>query len=592
MSYQMNVESRTLPELFWYFGKILGPEKKFYLTAIVYGVGISLLSLATPVSVQMLVNTIVNTGLTTPLVVLSLTLFALLLIAVGLNAMRIYIVDVFGRRFYARMVSEIALRATYALNPYFEDDGKSPLFNRYFDILIVMKRVPYLLVGGFSIVLQAIFGFILVSMYHPFFLIFNMTIVLLIWLTWRIWGRPAINSALELSHKKHAAAAWIEGLGASNGYFKTRGHIHTAMEQTDRVTADYMNKHIAHFRNHFAQTVCFLLIYAAASAALLGLGGWLVIQGELSIGQLVAAELVLSVVFYGLSQSGTYLTYFYDLCAAVEELSFFYDIEQEEVVGEDEPISGDSALKFVEARGDAAGISASLSFEVPSGARVLAQPQHYAIQRICTNLLKRHDDPAGGYISLGGTDIHWVKPHILRREVIVLDRPSSIQGTIQEFLRMSSDTATGEDVMAALRTVGLDRTLSRLKKGLHTSLARTGWPLSIPEVMELQLAAAMIARPKVLVLNQLYDVMLEASLQRSLDALQEQAGTTVIYFSNRRSEVGASHFLYMGAEEQHFCPSLDQLWQMSASHSTDNLPPAPASPGAADEPAIRGLSNA
>jgi putative ABC transport system ATP-binding protein len=592
MSYHMNVETRTLPELFWYFGKILGPEKKFYQTAIVYGVGISLLSLATPVSVQMLVNTIVNTGLTTPLIVLSLTLFALLLVAVGLNAMRIYIVDVFGRRFYARMVSEIALRSTYALNPYFDDSGKSPLFNRYFDILIVMKRVPYLLVGGFSIMLQAIFGFILVSMYHPFFLIFNLLIVLLVWLTWRIWGRAAINSALELSHKKHAAAAWIEGLGASNGYFKTRGHIHTAMKRTDKVTADYMDKHVTHFRNHFAQTVCFLLIYASASAALLGLGGWLVIQGELSIGQLVAAELVLSVVFYGLSQSGTYLTYFYDLCAAVEELSLFYDIEQEDVVGEDQPLTGDSALQFVEARGNAAGISATLSFAVPAGARVIAQPQHYAIQRICTNFLRRHDDPTGGYISLGGTDIHWVKAHILRSEVIVLDRPSSIQGTIQEFLRMSSDTATGEDVMEALRTVGLDRTLSQLDKGMYTSLASTGWPLSIPEVMELQLAAAIIARPKVLILNQLYDVMLESSLRRSLDMLQERAGTTVIYFSNRRSDVGASHFLYVGAQEQRFCPSLDQLWQMNASHAADSLPHVPSAPDATDDHTITGLSNA
>ena len=68
----------------------------------------------------------------------------------------------------------------------------------------------------------------------------------------------------------------------------------------------------------------------AASAILLGLGGWLVVQGELSLGQLVAAELVLSVVFVGLSQFGVYLTYFYDVCAAIDELSQFYHVEQEE----------------------------------------------------------------------------------------------------------------------------------------------------------------------------------------------------------------------------------------------------------------------
>jgi ABC-type bacteriocin/lantibiotic exporter with double-glycine peptidase domain len=62
----------------------------------------------------MLINTVANMGLTTPLVVLSLSLFFLLLLAGGLNALRIYILDVFGRRFYARMVSEISLRTIYA----------------------------------------------------------------------------------------------------------------------------------------------------------------------------------------------------------------------------------------------------------------------------------------------------------------------------------------------------------------------------------------------------------------------------------------------------------------------------------------------
>ena len=162
-------EIRTLPELFYFFRKILGPEKRFYWTAIVYGVGISLLSLATPVSVQMLVNTIVNTGLVQPIVVLSLRFD-------GLPA-------TYG------LLAEIALRSTYALNPYFTDSSKGPLFNRYFDIMIVMKRVPYLLVGGFSIVLQAFFGLILVSMYHPIFLAFNMIIVLAMYLTWKVWGR-------------------------------------------------------------------------------------------------------------------------------------------------------------------------------------------------------------------------------------------------------------------------------------------------------------------------------------------------------------------------------------------------------------------
>ena len=107
----------------------------------------------------------------------------------------------------------------------------------------------------------------------------------------------------------------------------------------------FINAVRKHFRHYFGQTLAFLFIWAAASASLLGLGGWLVIQGQLSLGQLVAAELVLSAVFAGLSQAGTYLSYFYDLCAAIEELSLFYDVEQspppeEQPPGELPPLPG------------------------------------------------------------------------------------------------------------------------------------------------------------------------------------------------------------------------------------------------------------
>jgi ABC-type bacteriocin/lantibiotic exporter with double-glycine peptidase domain len=185
MAEKYPAEENDLSSLFRFFRIILEPERSFYGLAIIYGIGISLLSLATPVSVQMLINTVANMGLTTPLVVLSLSLFFLLLLAGGLNALRIYILDVFGRRFYARMVSEISLRTIYARNPFFDDEGKSALFNRYFDIIIVMKMMPNLLVGGFTIILQTVVGFILVSSYHPLFLAFNATILALIWLSGR-----------------------------------------------------------------------------------------------------------------------------------------------------------------------------------------------------------------------------------------------------------------------------------------------------------------------------------------------------------------------------------------------------------------------
>lgn len=534
-----------------FFLRILGPEKDFYILAVVYGAGISLMSLATPISVQMLINTVANTALAAPLVVLSGALFILLLVSGLLNALRIHLMEIFGRRFYARMVAEIALRAIYARNPFFVDEGRGPLFNRYFDIVIVQKMAPALLVGGFTLVLQAGVGFILVSFYHPLFLAFNAVIVALISAVWLFWGEASIRSAIDLSHQKHLTAAWIENLAASNGFFKSERHIEYALARTDAETRAYVEEHRRHFRHYFAQTVSFFVIYAGASAALLGLGGWLVIQGQLSLGQLVAAELVLSAAFYGVSQLGPYMAYFYDLCGALEELSRFFEVELEAPAAKSAFACADSSLEFREVRGEARGAPVTLNFRIESGATVMAATSTHGLQRLVTTLVKRQTDPDGGMILVGGADIVEAEPHALHQQIVLLDRPIVVAMTIREFLQLAGDSVTSAQVLDAVAAVGLDAVVARFEKGLDTPINLSGWPLSITETMLLKLAAAILAEPRVLVLNQLYDLAPEDVMIRVLARLRADRSSTVIYFTRRRRDVGCDSFLYLDHHRQH-----------------------------------------
>jgi putative ABC transport system ATP-binding protein len=550
MSYHALPTVETIGELVRFYRIILGPEKRYYVLTLIYGIGISLLTLSTPISVQMLVNTVAHTGLTTPLLVLSVTLFALLAASGLLNALRIHLMDLFTRRFYARMVAEISLRAIYAVNPFFDDASRGQLFNRYFDIMVVVKSLPNLLIGGFTIVLQAGVGFVLVSLYHPFFFVFNMVLVGLIWVIWLVWGRAAILSGIELSHRKHATAAWLQGLGASNGFFKSERHIEEALARTETATAAYIDQHRRHFRHHFAQTLGFLLLYAGASAVLLGLGGWLVIQGQLTLGQLVAAELVLSVAFVGLSQFGVYLTYFYDLSAAIEELSLFEGVEQEDPLAHRQAIPEDGSLRFVGVVGETRGTTSRLDLEIPGGARVLAKSETHAPVRQFNNFMKGHDRVTTGLVTLGGIDIEDIGLQALRRAIIVLDRPNTIEMSIREYLRLSARDGSGRALLEAVEAVGLEPTIAQLEEGLDTTIAATGWPLSITETMQLKLASAILAEPRVLIMSPLFDVLPDDRLDAALDLLQARSRTTVIYFSNHHLHQEFDVYLYMTADEQ------------------------------------------
>jgi hypothetical protein len=362
-------------------GCVGATRAQLLLLAIIYGIGISLLSLATPVSVQMLINTVANMGLTTPLVVLSLSLFFLLLLAGGLNALRIYILDVFGRRFYARMVSEISLRTIYARNPFFDDEGKSALFNRYFDIIIVMKMVPNLLVGGFTIVLQTVVGFILVSSYHPLLLAFNATI-----LAADLAGLDDLGPARHPQRRGAVAPQALQRrLARVPGPCQRflQDGVCTSPRRCERRTkspAPTWSSIASTSAITFSQTLSFPVHLRGGERALLGLGGWLVIGGELSLGQLVAAELVLSVVFLGVSQMGIYLSYFYDVCGAVDELSLFFKVEQDRPKDAHTRIEGDSSLTF---NSVVVGPTITLDFKIPP-ARASASTPTAIVRSACS----------------------------------------------------------------------------------------------------------------------------------------------------------------------------------------------------------------
>ena len=526
-----------------WMAQIIGPDSRYITIGLVYTLAISLLSLATPISVQVLINSVARTALPAPLWTLSGVLLLLLLIVALLSALRFYIMFLFERRFFARVVAQITLKAVHAQNPFFNDENRSSLFNRYFDLTVVQKAVPSLVIGAFTIILQAVVGLAVTSFYHPFFLAFNVILVLVCALIWLIWRRGAITQSVALSEAKHETAHWLESVGASNGFYKSSRHLGFAMDRSETVTANYVETHKRYFRHIFAQTLAFFLVYAFASAALLALGGSLILSGELTIGQLVAAELILSGVFYGIFQLGWYLDTFYELAASSDELVLLFSIPQE-----DSDASGaaprDGAIQMRNVSVD----GGHFDFSVGSGEQLVTVMEP-GVDRMLALVLKRHSMPDRGIVSIGGSDLGSFDMYLLRSAIMVLDRPTIVEVTVREYLTLAAPARSGEDMMDALDQVGLSQRMAMLPDGLDTSLAASGWPLSIAEVMALKLANALLSRPKVLVLSQLFDMMAIDRLKSALDDLRT-AGTTILLNTGRPEALELDGYLWLGRTEQ------------------------------------------
>lgn len=559
-------ERAGVRELAGWIRLILAPDAAFLRLALVYGVAISLLSLATPISVQLLINSVANVALAAPLFTLSAVLFALLLMVGVLSALRLHLMALFERRLFARIVAEITLRAVHAKNPFFADVGRGHLFNRFFDLMTVQKALPSLLIGSFTIALQGVVGLVVTSFYHPFFLAFNVVLMIVLFVIWQAWAGAGIRTAIAVSHAKHATAYWLESVGGSNGFYQSSRHLAYAIDRSETMTSGYVQAHRRHFRSTFSQTVCLLLTYALASAALLALGGWLIIQGQLSIGQLVAAELILSGVFYGIAQFGSYLETIYDLAAGLEELSLFWDIPQQAPRGDGRgPDDGTIRLHSVELGPH------RFDFSVASGQQVavVAAP---GVERTLILLLKRHETPMQGLVVIGGSDIGAFDMYRLRADIRVLDRPTFVEMSVRDYLLLAT-SRDGPEIMEALDIVGLTERLRDLPDGLEAIVSTSGWPLSVGEIMALKLAAALLARPKVLVLSPLYDLLPVERLDAALARLRE-LGTTVLQFTRRPEGMRRDGYLWLDRTSQQACASEHELMALARGQGEYNALPA------------------
>ena len=164
------------------FFTLLRPEAGFYKVVLVYSLAISLLTLAVPLSVQLLVDTVANIALPRAVFLIASLLFALLFFSGVMYALRTYAMELFSRKIYSRISSEMAMTAMLAESDYFEEHQQADLFNRYFDIITIKKSLPSILTNGFTFLLQAIIGFTVVSFYHFYFMLYCLALILLIWL--------------------------------------------------------------------------------------------------------------------------------------------------------------------------------------------------------------------------------------------------------------------------------------------------------------------------------------------------------------------------------------------------------------------------
>ena len=505
--------------------RLISLESKDLYAVLAFALAAGIMALATPIAVQALVNTIAFGILVQPLVVLMLILFGCLTLNSILNGLQIFVVEMIQRRLFVRMVSQISatLMEGRLDHPLFKKG--SDLSNYYFEVMTLQKTWSNLLLDGLSYGLQTLIGLILLAFYHPALLGFDIFIIAALYVIFRVLGKDGVETAISESEAKHAVASWLQELprhplATRFGFGKPWG-----IERSNRLTERYLERSQDHFRVLIKQQAAILGLYAVANCLLLGLGSLMVIERQLTLGQLVAAELIVSAMLLGLTRLGKTITSYYDLMAGMDKLSYILDLPDEPQNKSD--LDRDRVfkkIKFEHLVISPEGNETKQTIVIPdleigeNEKCLLLSPDSGSSIRLLECISGIRQAP-NGIISINGVDARILGLTTFREQSALVMNPEWFQVSIFENISMGNPAVGPEQVQEALGLVGLDRKMTALPEGAQSILSVTGAPLDYEQLGRLTLARAIAAKPRLLMVGPLIDTVSESYLNVILDTL-------------------------------------------------------------------------
>jgi ABC-type bacteriocin/lantibiotic exporter with double-glycine peptidase domain len=491
---------------------LLKMERDDAWVVVIYSAAVGVLSLATPVAVQSLVGTVAFGTLLQPIVVLALLFLVALGFKAVLEALQARVIEALQARLFARVALDVSFRL-----PRVTRNNEHPvtpeLVNRFFDVMTVQKAFATVLTDGLAAFMQISIGLLVLAFYHPYLLALDIVIVVSTTLLLLVPLKRGVRTAFDESRFKYEVGAWLEELARTPSAFRGSGGAALASARADALTREYLAARKRHFAVVYGQTISALGVQVVASAVLLGFGGFLVVNEALTLGQLIAAELIVAAVTNSITKFGKILESTYDLVVGLAKVGHLIDLQIDtSQTGETLPGHGPVGLR-------AQGINADgmrLSFEVRAGTRLaIVAAQGRELGEVLAGV--RHPDT--GTYEVNGVDVRRAQTCSLHDDIALVRNDDLFMGTVYENVSLTRSGITPAEIRSAVERVGLDDDIRGLEKGYDTELAPGGAPLAPSVTVRLLVARALAASPRLIVVDDTFDVLDPVVRSRTIAAL-------------------------------------------------------------------------
>lgn len=478
------------------------------LTLVGYNIISGILYLAVPLSAQALINTIAAGVFIQPLVVLSMMVFLALLLISILKLIQSTIIERLQQRIFVRIALRLAEHLPRIEHAFLQENYAPEMANRFFDTVTLQKTWAKLLTDVPTAVLQILVGLVLMGVYSPFLfgfdIMFLLGALLISWL-----GINGVDTSIKESSRKYRLAGWLEELGRCHISLKMNASPDYFVNRLDQEVVGYINARRQHFTIVVRQVFSSHLLQAIAMTGVLASGGWLVIEGQLTLGQLVAAELVMMIMLAAIEKIAGSIDDYYDLLTSLVKVGAITDLPAEQVAGVELATTEKGAcidcqqLSF--SYYPEHPILSSLNLHITAGQRVSLVGESGSGKTTLAYLLAGLQKPSHGRIRFNGYDLREVNLNSLRQSIAVVSGNNDIfEGTIEDNILMGRPHIERSRLHRAIDLANLDKTLLTFPQGIQTHLVSEGLNISIGERLRILIARAIVKDPKLLILDDVF----------------------------------------------------------------------------------------
>ncbi len=528
--------------------QLLSTEKKEIFYILFYAIVVGLISLIVPLGIQTTVE-LISGGVIFSSVYLMIGLVIVgVLLSGALQMIQISLVEFLQRRIFTKAAFEFAFRIPRIRLEALQKNYAPELINRFFDVMTIQKGLPKLLIDLSSAVIQILFGLLLISLYHPFFVFFGLVLLTVLVLIFYFTGPRGLNSSIQESKYKYKVAQWLEELARAIHSFKLAGNTDLPIRKTDYNVNSYLKNRKIHFQVLLTQYSAIVLFKAFIIGGLLILGTWLVVDRQITLGQLVASEIVIILILNAVEKIIMYMDVVYDLLTAVDKVAHVTDLPIERAGGFDFPklkeIGFTVRLKNLKYKYYGATDFAlnGIDLEIAAGEKVcltgFGGSGKATVVNIISGLYSDYEGVATiNNYSLRDLDLTHLRDFVAKN----ISREDLFDGTILENVTVGKPSETVQDALDAMEEVGIIDIVNAMPDGINTHVISGGKGLTSSFCYKLILARCLAKKPRLLILNDFFQALSKKEKMELLATLTHATTKrTMIFVSNDPLVMSAS----------------------------------------------------